>query len=95
MITNNLLIKLKEQNNEIIVKTNAMLLSMKGEIEVFCDLQVEVDIRHGESSYDILLITKFASMEDMDAYLVHPVHVEVSKYILSVMETGVAVCYES
>ncbi|MHB8066099.1 MAG: Dabb family protein, partial [Ruminiclostridium sp.] len=64
-------------------------------IEVLRDLQVEVDIRRGESSYDIMLITKFASMEDMDAYLVHPVHVEVSKYILSVMETGAAVCYES
>lgn len=30
----------------------------------------------------------------MGAYLVHPVHVEVSKYILRVMETGAAVCYE-
>lgn len=95
MITNNLLIKLKEQNNEIIEKTRAALLSMKGKIEVLRDLQVETDIRHGESSYDILLITKFASMEDMDAYLAHPVHVEVSKFILSVMETGAALCYES
>ena len=68
---------------------------MKGKIDVLCDLYVKVDIRHGESSYDIMLITKFASMEDMDTYLVHPVHVEVSKYILSIMETGVAVCYES
>ena len=95
MLTNTLLIKLKEQNNDIIIKTRAMLLSMKGKIDVLCDLYVEVDIRHGESSYDILLITKFASREDMDTYLVHPVHVEVSKYILSVMETGASVCYES
>ncbi|ODA41901.1 Dabb family protein [Desulfosporosinus sp. BG] len=94
MIINNLLIKLKEQNNEIIEETRTALLGMKGKIEVLRDLQVEVDIRHGESSYDILLITKFASMEDMDAYLVHPVHVEVSKYILKVMETGAAVCYK-
>lgn len=94
MIINNLLIKLKEQNNEIIEETRTALLGMKGKIEVLRDVQVEVDIRHGESSYDILLITKFASMEDMDAYLVHPVHVEVSKYILNVMETGAAVCYK-
>lgn len=94
MIINNLLIKLKEQNNEIFEETRTALLGMKGKIEVLRDVQVEVDIRHGESSYDILLITKFASMEDMDAYLVHPVHVEVSKYILKVMETGAAVCYK-
>ncbi|MHB8074507.1 Dabb family protein [Desulfosporosinus fructosivorans] len=94
MIINNLLIKLKEQNNEIIEETRTALLGMKGKIEVLRDVQVEVDIRHGESSYDILLITKFASMEDMDSYLVHPVHVEVSKYILKVMDTGAAVCYK-
>ena len=94
MIINNLLIKLREQNNEIIEETRTVLLGMKGKIEVLRDLQVEVDIRHGESSYDILLITKFTSMEDMDAYLVHPVHVGVSKYILRVMETGAAVCYK-
>lgn len=95
MIINNLLIKLKERNNETIMKTKAALLSMEGKIETLRDLQVEVDIRNSESSYDILLVTKFDSMEDMDLYLVHPIHIEVSKYILSVMETGSAVCYES
>ncbi len=33
MITNNLLIKLKERNNENIEKTKAALLSMQGKIE--------------------------------------------------------------
>lgn len=95
MITNNLLLKLKERNSETIVKTKEVLLSMRGKIEFLRDLQVEVDIRHGESSYDIILITKFASMEDFDAYLAHPVHIDVAKYIASVLETGAAVCYES
>lgn len=58
-----------------------VLLSMQGKIEFLRDLKVEVDIRHGESSYDIALIAKFDSMEDFNAYLVHPVRVEVSKYI--------------
>ena len=95
MITNNLLLKLKERNSENIAKTRDVLLSMQGKIEFLRDLKVEVDIRHGESSYDIALIAKFDSMEDFNAYLVHPVHVEVSKYIASVLETGAAVCYES
>lgn len=95
MITNTLLIKLKERNHENIVKARAALLSMKGEIEVLRDLQVEINIRQGDASYDILLVTKFSSMEDLDAYLIHPVHVEVSKYIAGVLESGAAVCYES
>jgi len=95
MITNNLLLKLKDRNEENIAAARDMLLSMQGEIEYLRDLQVEVNIRHGQSSYDLILITKFASMEDLDAYLIHPVHIEVSKYIAGVVETGAAVCYES
>ncbi len=34
-------------------------------------------------------------MEDFDAYLIHPVHIGVSKYIVGVLETRAAVCYES
>lgn len=95
MITNNLLIKLKERNNENIAVIKAELLSMKEKIEVLQDLQVQSDILNNESSYDILLITKFSSLDDMNAYLTHPVHIELSKYIQSVMATVAAVCYES
>lgn len=95
MIVNNLLLKLKERTNENIAKAGELLLSMKGKIEVLRDLQVEVDIRHGGQSYDLILITKFDSMEDLDTYLIHPVHVKVSKYIGSVLDTGASVCYES
>jgi hypothetical protein len=95
MITNNLLLKLKERNSETIAKTRDALLSMQGKIEFLRDLKVELDIRHGESSYDIALIVQFASMEDFDAYLVHPAHVEVAKYIASVLESAAAVCYKS
>lgn len=95
MIINNLLLKLKDRNCENIVKIRDRLLSMRGRIEFLRDLKVEVDIRHGKSSYDIILITEFASMEEFDAYLIHPVHIEVSKYIEGELETGAAVCYES
>jgi hypothetical protein len=95
MITNNLLLKLKERNNENITKARDVLLSMQGKIEPLRDLKVEVNIRHTASSYDIVLIAQFASMEDFDAYLVHPLHIEVSKYIASVLEIGASVCYES
>lgn len=95
MVINNVLLKLKERDHESISKAKNVLLSLKGKIEVLLDLQVEVDIRRGESSYDILLITKFASMEDLDAYIVHPAHLEVAKYIGSVMDTQAVVCYEA
>jgi Stress responsive A/B Barrel Domain len=95
MIVNNLLIKLKERDNENIAKARDGLLSMKGKIDVLRDLQVEVDIRHGPSSYDIMLITKFETMKDLDSYLIHPLHIEVSRYISTVLESGASLCYES
>ena len=54
MIVNNLLIKLKERTNENIAKVRDVLLGLKGKIEVLSDLQVEVDIRHGGSSCDLM-----------------------------------------
>ena len=95
MVTNNLMLKLKERTSENIAKTKDVLLGMKGKIEPLRDLQVEVNIRPGASAYDILLITKFAAMADLEAYLVHPVHLEVAQYIGQVLDTSAAVCYES
>ncbi len=93
MIINNLLLKLKSRESDSIQKTQAVLLSMKGKIDVLLDVQAEINIRPGPSAYDILLITKFATMENLEAYLTHPAHMEVAKYIGSVLDTQASVCY--
>lgn len=93
MIINNVLLRLNEGNNENIEKVRDFLLSMRGKIEFLLDIKVEVDIRQGE--YDIMFITKFNSMEDFNNYLVHPIHLEVGKYIASVLKAQASLCYES
>lgn len=95
MITNNQLLKLKDRSSENIAKVRDVLLSMQGKIEFLRDLKVETNIRDGASSYDILMIAQYNTMEDLDAYIVHPVHVEVAKYIASMLEISAVVCYES
>jgi hypothetical protein len=95
MITNTLLLKLKDRNKENIAKARDVLLGMQGRIEVLRDLKVAADIRHGPSSYDLMLIVKFDSMEDLNVYLTNPVHVGVGKYIAGVVDTSASVCYES
>lgn len=94
MIVNNLLLKLKNKDAENIKKTQKVLLSMKGKIEVLLDIQAEVNIRPSQTAYDLILITKFASLEDLDVYLAHPAHLEVGKFIVSVLDTQASVCYE-
>lgn len=93
MIINNLLLKLKNRDTDSIKKTQEVLLSMRGKIDVLIDIQAEINIRPGESNYDIILITKFASLEDLDKYLIHPNHLEVAKFIGSVLDTQASVCY--
>ncbi|AQS06290.1 Dabb family protein [Clostridium beijerinckii] len=93
MIINNLLLKLKNRDADSIKRTQEVLLSMRGKIDVLIDIQAEINIRPGESNYDIILITKFASLEDLDKYLIHPDHLEVAKFIGSVLDTQASVCY--
>ncbi|MEK4059681.1 MULTISPECIES: Dabb family protein [unclassified Paenibacillus] len=93
MIINNLLIKLKDSSPGSIAKTREVLLGMRERIEYIRDLKVEVDVRSG--TYDLMLIVQYASMADMEAYLVHPYHLEVSGYIAGVLESSASLCYES
>ena len=94
MVINNLMLKLRNRDSERIKKTQEVLLSMKGKIDVLIDIQAEVNIRPGQSNYDIILITKFESSEDLDKYLADPVHLEVTKFIGSVLDTQASVCYK-
>lgn len=95
MITNTQLLKLKDKSGENIAKARDVLLSMQGKIEFLRDLKVEVNIRQGSSFYDLLMSAQYDSLEDLEAYIIHPVHVEVAKYIAGVLETSAVVCYES
>lgn len=95
MIVNNVLLKLKNNDTENIKKAQEVLLGMKGKIEVLLDIQAEMNIRPSQTAYDIILITKFKSLDDMNEYLIHPVHLEVGKFIGDVLDTQTSVCYEA
>ena len=66
------MLKLKDRESEI-KKVNDALLSMKGKIDVLKDIQVEMNIRKGAASYDLIFFTKFDSLDDIDVYINDPV----------------------
>ncbi|UQZ34132.1 stress protein [Paenibacillus sp. PK3_47] len=92
MIVNHVLLKLKDRSPEHIKQVQTVLLGLRGKIDVLLDVQAEVNVRPGPSAYDVILITRFASLEDMDEYLIHPAHQEVAKWIGTVLETQASVC---
>ncbi len=95
MITHIVCFKLKDQSPENIEKTRSVLAAMEGNVPMLRHLEVGVDVLRTERSYDIVLITKFDSMADLDAYQKHPYHVEVAAFIASVRESAIAVDFES
>lgn len=95
MITHIVLFKLLDQSPSNIGKTRDVLMGMKGKIPQLRHLEVGVDVLHTQRSYDLALVTKFDSLEDLQAYQTHPVHIEVANHIASVRESAVSVDYES
>mgnify|MGYP002479015071 FL=1 len=95
MLTHVVLFKLKDRRPETIQKTKEVLMGMEGKIPMLLSIEVGVDVLRSERSYDIVLITKFHSLQDMLAYQEHPVHQEVLRYMNEVRESSVCVDFES
>jgi hypothetical protein len=89
------LFKLKDKNAENLEKAVDLLRSMKSKIQELKEIEVGIDITNSNRSYDIALLTKFDSVEDLKAYQINSLHVEVAEYMISAGESIVAVDYES
>ncbi|MGN7355729.1 Dabb family protein [Paenibacillus sp. SAF-054] len=94
MIKHIVFIKLKDRTPESVDKTAGILRAMKGQIPQLLAIEVGVDIVHSERSFDIALVTEVASLEDLQAYQVHPVHQEVVRHLNEAKEISFAVDYE-
>ena len=70
------------------------LLSMKGNVAVLKDIEVGIDFSRSERSYDLALVTTFASKDDLEAYRVHPYHQEIVKWLKEVGTETKVVDYE-
>ncbi|MEW6697881.1 MAG: Dabb family protein [Bacillota bacterium] len=93
MITHVVLFKFKDPANTTEAKER--LMALKGKIPQLRHLEVGIDVVRSERSYDLALVSNFDSLEDLNAYQIHPDHQEVVKYILEVKESVIAVDYES
>lgn len=94
MLTHVVLFKLKDPTPSTVEEVKHKILSMQGKIPFLRHLEVGVDILHSERSFDIALVAKFDSIEHMQAYQIHPVHVDIADYMVSIREKSVTVDYE-
>ena len=95
MVTHVVLFRLKDRSRKNIERARDVLLSLKDRIPVIRSFEVGADIIRSDRSYDLALVSKFDSLDDLEAYRVHPEHVNVVDYIAQVKESSIAVDYES
>jgi stress responsive alpha/beta barrel protein len=95
LITHVVQFKLKNPSPENLKKTKEVLLNMKGKIPQLLDIVVGVDLLRSERSYDLVLITKFSSMDDLKIYQDHPIHQNVLGFMATVRESSISVDFQS
>ena len=82
MLTHIVFFKLKKRDKKSVEEAKNTLLSMQNKISLFKSFQVGEDVVHSARAYDLALLTTFDSLEDMQAYQVHPVHVNEVKAVM-------------
>jgi hypothetical protein len=92
MFTHIVLFKLIDSSNA--QKVHDLLKDMEGKIAELREIEVGIDTLRSPRSFDVSLITRFDRREDLDTYQVHPVHVEVLKFMKTAIERSITVDYE-
>lgn len=64
-------------------------------IPVIRSLEVGINVVPATMAWDMVLVTEFASKEDLDLYAMHPEHVKVSEYVGKVRTDRAVVDYET
>jgi len=71
-----------------------MLKSLVGKVPGLISMEAGADFMGSARSFDLALVAKFETKEDLAVYADHPEHVKVKEYIHKVLEKGVSVDFE-
>lgn len=98
MINHVVLFKLKDfpidEKVEIIAELKSLLEGLKDKIKELKYIEVGVNYEVNAKSYDMVLISHFDSLEDLDKYRVHPEHQKVVACFAETASERAAVDYE-
>ncbi|QPJ66160.1 MAG: Dabb family protein [Candidatus Nitrohelix vancouverensis] len=94
MIKHIVMFKLENKTKENMEQAIASLKSLEGAIESLRFIEVGVDFKSSERSFDLVLTTHFDDKEGLETYAAHPNHQPVIKTIRSLCKQSVVVDYE-
>ncbi len=92
MVKHIVLYKLKDKANadQLIVWFKSMI----GKIDVLKSLTAGKNVIESDRSYDVALVCEFDSIEDLNIYAEHPVHLPVKAYVKTVVTESHSVDFE-
>ena len=96
MLAHVVMFKLKDRSADNIAKTRDVLLGMKDNIPQLRAIEVGTNIVESDRAYDLVLVTKFDSLDAMQSYQVHPYHENVVRvHMRNVANNTASVDYET
>lgn len=88
MIRHIVCFKFKEENKAAnVARAKDMLDALPAKIGEILHSETYTDCGVTESNYDLILISDFASHEDLNTYIVHPDHKAVGAFMAGVRES--------
>lgn len=84
----------KYTDREEAKKIAPMLKALVGVVPGLISMEAGADFMGSARSFDLALIAKFETREDLAVYADHPEHLKVKEYIHTVLEKGIAVDFE-
>ncbi|NCB05338.1 MAG: Dabb family protein [Clostridia bacterium] len=85
---------LKEKNETLINETVELFLSMRGKIPGLLSVEAGADLVGSARSCDLCLCTTLESMDALQTYLIHPVHLPVKEHMHAIMERSASADFE-
>ncbi|MBQ3865230.1 MAG: Dabb family protein [Clostridia bacterium] len=94
MIRHIVLTKLKEPTPALLEEAVSRIMQMEGKIEGLLSLEAGINYLDAERNYDLALVACFDTKEHAAAYVNHPVHLPVKKFMHEIRSGSVAIDYE-
>ena len=93
MVKHIVMFKLKEKTAENMEVAVSTLRGLDGKIESLRFIEVGVDFKETERSYDLVLTTHFDDQEGLSAYASHPTHLHVIETMRNICSNSIVVDY--
>ena len=85
--------KLKEESKDKAELIKQKLEELSSKISQIKYFEIGINISDSPAAYDLVLVSEFLSVEELDAYRMHPEHIKVADIIALYKSTSMVVDY--